>query len=166
MVAKGVSSLNTDLTLTYNLGKKVTGSGNSYLEIFGRYVSDTQMYRSKVVVSPAGVVRVGFVRVSGTSTGLGDVNVPGLVHRSGDELEVRTVTEGTAPTTLKVEVWPAGATEPSAWNLERTDGTDGRSDTAVRRWHRILAKTRVSAVLTTVVARSTRWARPPLAPGT
>ena len=75
----------------------------------------------------SGVVQVSMNRiVGGAETTIGaSVNVAGLTYTAGQQLRVRTQAVGTAPTTVRVKVWPAGAAEPAAFQQSATDTTAG-----------------------------------------
>ena len=57
-----------------------------------------------------------------TETFIGsEVVVTGVTATPGVPLRMRAQATGTAPTTIRVRVWPASATEPSTWQVTRTN---------------------------------------------
>jgi PKD repeat protein len=94
------------------------------LEVAGRTVGVSDGYRVKLRLLSTGVVRASLVAQSGgTTTTLTQVNVAGLTYVPGDTLRVRLQVTGASPTTLRVKVWQATGTEPTAWTLTTTDAT-------------------------------------------
>ena len=84
-----------------------------------------------------------------TTTISSDVTIPGLTYQVGDVLKVRAQAFGTSPTQVRVKVWRAGTTEPTAWTataLGRHRGPPaGRVARRSRRTSRARRPTRRSA---------------------
>ncbi|WP_146904562.1 PKD domain-containing protein [Cellulomonas aerilata] len=95
--------------------------GGTYLSVVGRQVG-TSSYHARVKVLPNGAVNLQIAR-SGTS--LAATDVAGLSYAPGTKLAVRVQVTGTAPTTIRAKVWRASATEPTTWQVTRTDSTAG-----------------------------------------
>ena len=51
--------------------------------------------------------------------------MPGVTYTAGMQLKLRFQVTGTAPTTLRLKVWPASATEPTTWQKTATDAGAG-----------------------------------------
>ncbi|MBN1094882.1 PKD domain-containing protein [Blastococcus sp. TML/C7B] len=121
----GVSQTRTEVQTRLSLGSVPTGGGSS-VYVIGRRVAANQEYRARVRVLADGSVRVGMVRLSGTSDDVligAEVLVPGLTYTAGTELDVRVRVAGTGTTELAATVWKAGTAEPVAPTLTRTDTT-------------------------------------------
>jgi PKD repeat protein len=114
----------TDLRLTLSLDKVPTGSG-AYLDVVGRRVSTNNEYRTRMIMASTGRITVQLTALKGTGTPVAvapAVTLPTTVtYSAGSQLDVRMQVTGTNPTTMRLKVWPAGATEPAAW---QTTGTD------------------------------------------
>jgi PKD repeat protein len=121
----GVSSSAVDVTIKYGLDKVADGGG-MFFSLGGRVVG-TNDYRAKVKIGPDGVQTLYLVRVlTNAETTLGSVVLPaGLTYTAGSSMQLRLQVEGASPTTLRVKVWQAGAAEPAAWTLTRTDSSAG-----------------------------------------
>ncbi|KQZ90331.1 hypothetical protein ASD62_14575 [Phycicoccus sp. Root563] len=118
-----VSSTDNEFRTTVTTDKVPTGGGQ-YVSLIGRRVSSTLDYRAKVRFASTGAVAVWLTRnESATETVLTSVTVPGLTFAAGDKMLVKLQTYGTSPTTLRVKIWKAGTTEPTAWLLTGTDST-------------------------------------------
>ena len=120
----GVSQTRTDLRTSVSLSAAPTGGG-TYVHVTGRRVAVNQEYRARLRFLADGRVAVGITRLAGTATEAlvgTEVLVPGLTYRPGDVLQVRLRVTGTGTTDLAATVW-AGATEPTAPTLTRTDTT-------------------------------------------
>ena len=114
----GGSSTSTDLSVKVSLAEAVQG-GSAYVIVKGRVVG-AEDYRTRLVIGTGGSVVQQLQRGSSTMTA---VTVPGLTYAAGDVLNVRLQVFGTAPTTVRAKVWKAGAAEPSAWIVSKTDAT-------------------------------------------
>ncbi len=115
----------TDLRATIWPETAVTGGG-VYLGVIGRRTSAGD-YRGNIRLLPNGVVRVGVARASstGVETALQSaVAIPEFPSNTG-RLAVRLQVTGSAPTTLRLKVWPATGPEPASWQSTATDSTAG-----------------------------------------
>jgi PKD repeat protein len=118
----GVSTNDVDLTTDATLSVAATGGG-AYLSVIARRVG-TADYRAKLRYSNDNRVSVYLNRAAGnTETVLTWVTIPNLTVTPGDTLRVRVQATGTGPTTIRVKVWRASTTEPTAWLLTTTDST-------------------------------------------
>jgi len=116
-------AIDTDLQLTVSNDRATSGSG-LYFSAIARSVPGATDYRTVVRTMSDGRVTVRLDR--GTSATIAaEVVVPGVRLSPGQELRVRVQTVGTAPTTVRAKVWPAGAAEPAAWLVQTTDSTPG-----------------------------------------
>lgn len=119
----GVSSTNSDLSVTSSLSQ-VSNGGGSYLYLMGRSIDVNNDYRVKVLVSSTGSVTLYIGKnVGGTETVLKSLTIAGLNYSVGDQLNIRTLVTGTSPTTISAMVWKSGATAPATWQLSTTDST-------------------------------------------
>lgn len=114
----GVSSADTDVSVSVALQQDATGSG-AYASVIGRRVG-TDDYRARAKVLATGVVQLQLMRGATTLT---VQNISGLTYTTGSQLRLRIQVFGTAPTTIRAKVWSAGGTEPAAWQLSTTDAT-------------------------------------------
>ncbi len=113
----------TDLRLSLALDKVPVG-GPAYLTIEGRRVATNNEYGGRVRVSPTGAVTVQLTALKGSSTVVvlqPEVTLPGVTYTAGSKLAVRLQVTGTNPTTVRMKAWPAGTTEPVAWQRSVTD---------------------------------------------
>ena len=116
-----------DLDLALDLGfDKVPSSRIDQSVLLRRTTAGD--YRAMVRLQSNGSVRASIQRSltgGATTTISNDVTVPGLTYRVGDVLKVRAQAFGVSPTRVRVKVWRAGATEPTAWTATVLDSTAG-----------------------------------------
>ncbi|MGY0389316.1 hypothetical protein ACWZJV_20305 [Nocardioides sp. WG-D5] len=110
-----------DVDATVSVGVSRLPDAGYVWSILGARVSGTDHYASRLRFNPDGTVGLHLVR-SGTPV-VGANVVPGLSVAAGDRLKVRLQVTGTAPTTARAKVWPAGSAEPSGWTYELSDST-------------------------------------------
>jgi PKD repeat protein len=113
-----VSSSDADIQTTLSFDTVPTGGGG-YANVVGRQVGSS-FYIANVWVRSTGVVSV--VLKQG-ATILSQATVSGVTYTAGMPLQLRLQVTGTAPTTMRAKVWPAGQPEPSAWLTSSTDST-------------------------------------------
>ena len=113
-----VASTESNLQVTMSLDKAATGGG-TYVSLVGRRVGTTD-YRGRIKVLATGQVQL---QVGRGDTMLQTVTVPGITYTPGSRLTMRLEVTGTSPTTIQAKVWPAGSTEPTAWQASTTDTT-------------------------------------------
>ncbi|MGV8858333.1 PKD domain-containing protein [Rhodoglobus sp.] len=99
---------------------KVAESGHIVVGIIGRQVGSA-FYQARARLQPGGVV--GLQIMSGSSSVLANMTVPGLTYVAGDTLVLKTSVSGTSPTTITAKLWKVGETEPAGWQLSTTDST-------------------------------------------
>jgi PKD repeat protein len=118
----------TDLRLTLSLDKVPNGSG-AYLDVVGRRVSTNNEYRARLVMSANGRITVQLTALRGTASPVGlatAVTLPTTItYGANTPINVRMQVTGTNPTTIRLKVWPASQTEPTAWQTTATDTTAG-----------------------------------------
>jgi hypothetical protein len=118
----------TDLKFTLSLDKVPTGSG-AYLDVVGRRVGTNTEYRARMIMQSTGriIVQLTALRGSATAVALAPaVTLPtSITYAAGTPLLVRMQVTGTDPTTLRLKVWPASTTEPTAWQTTATDSGAG-----------------------------------------
>lgn len=121
-----VRSTDTDLRLRLSADKRPTGSG-AYVDVVGRRVAQDTEYRARLLLASDGRVDVALTALRGTSTAqtlASAVRLPAsTTYGPGTALDVRLQVVGTAPTTVRVKVWPAGSAEPTEWQRTATDST-------------------------------------------
>ncbi|GEL94494.1 PKD domain-containing protein [Cellulomonas composti] len=113
----GVQSTSADLRIGLWLDRVPDQA--AYLTLSGRVVG-TADYGARLKILPTGAVQLHATR---TGTVLAGGTVPGLTIAAGARLEARVQVDGTAPTTVRARIWPAGSTEPTAWQVTATDAT-------------------------------------------
>ena len=122
----GVSSSDSDITVTMATNKAGTGGG-IYFYVIGRRASTNNEYRALLRFLPTGAVGESITRRSGSATDsliTSEQTVPGLgTYTPGDQLNIRFVVTGTGTTSLKLKVWRAGTTEPVAFQQTVSDTT-------------------------------------------
>jgi PKD repeat protein len=122
----GTTRSDTDLRLTLALDKVATGNG-VYVDVVGRRVSLNNEYRARLVFSATGRITVQLTALRGTSSAVGlapAITLPtSVTYAAGSQLQVRLQVTGTAGTTVRLKVWPAGQPEPAAWQTTATDTT-------------------------------------------
>lgn len=117
-----LSSADVNLTMDVSLDKPATGGG-VYVSESVRRVGNSE-YRTTSKFLASGAVQLQLVKVvSGVSTNLQTVTVPGLTYAAGDVVTVRFQVTGTSTVSLKGKLWKAGTTEPAAWQVSATDAT-------------------------------------------
>ena len=108
MRLNATATQDTDLVTTFWSETMPTGGG-LYLGQSVRIGGGAE-YLGRVRIMSSGVVQVSINKIVGgvESTIAAPVNVTGLTYTAGQKLELRTQAIGTAPTTVRVKVWPAG----------------------------------------------------------
>ena len=106
----------------------VTGTisgGGVHVSLQPRVRPDSSAYRSKVWISNDGVGHLSIAKVSagGAQTVLATAPATLSSVTSGRRVMVRTQVTGSSPTTVRARMWFAGTAEPSAWQVQVTDGT-------------------------------------------
>lgn len=118
MLLNSASSNTTDSRITFSLDKVPTGGGY-YGTVIGRQVGSAN-YTLKAWVRADRSVWI--VLQQGTTV-LSANAIPGLSYTAGTALNARLEVTGTSPTTLNAKIWSATATEPTNWQITRTDST-------------------------------------------
>jgi len=118
----------TDLRLHVSVDKRPTGSG-AYVDVVGRRVSSNNEYRARLILGANGRIAVALTALKGSATAqtlASAVTLPSsITYGPGTGLEVRLQVVGTAPTTVRVKVWPSGTAEPTSWQRTATDSFAG-----------------------------------------
>ncbi|EAR26059.1 hypothetical protein A20C1_09269 [marine actinobacterium PHSC20C1] len=115
----GVSVTNVEAQVAIS-ADKVAESGHTVIGIIGRQVGSA-FYQARARLQPGGAV--GLQIMSGSSTVLANMTVPGLTYSAGDTLILKTSVSGTNPTTITAKLWRSGDAEPAGWQLSTTDST-------------------------------------------
>ncbi|PWW21405.1 PKD repeat protein [Geodermatophilus normandii] len=117
----GVNRTDVVVQATLTVPQLTTGGG-TYVSLATQQVGLTD-YRAKLRFRADGQVEVMLMRtVNDEDTILGGYLLAGG-YTAGTSLNVRLETSGTGTTTVQVKVWRAGTTQPTAWDLTRTDTT-------------------------------------------
>lgn len=115
------TGVDTRVNLSWN---RTAGAGKLYASVVPRVVSSSTDYRASVVVTADGRPTVSLVRrVGGVETRLASVVPPVSVAANTPYTMAVRLTPAGGSTELAVKFWPAGSTEPTAWQATATDGT-------------------------------------------
>lgn len=113
-----------DTRLAISPDKVPTGSG-LYVWVAGRR-NAAGSYRLRLVLKNSVTASLSRVTAAGAETVIAPaIAVPGVSVTAGTRILVRVLVTGTTPSTIRAKVWPATATEPSAWQLTASDSTAG-----------------------------------------
>lgn len=111
-----------DGTIDVSVDKAATGTG-IYATMQTRRVG-TSSYQFSLKFLSNNTATVGIARtVSGASTSLGTVTVPGLAYSPGDVLRLRFQAIGSGTTNLAVKAWEVGTPEPGSFQVAVADST-------------------------------------------
>lgn len=117
----GTDQSNLTFTGGFSVDKMATGGG-TYAYFVARHTDDGE-YRMALHFMADGSVRVGGIRVKGTtSTTLKEVAVPGLTYTAGQVINASFTIQGSDAVTITGSAW-AGATQPTTPQLSLTDAT-------------------------------------------
>ena len=122
---ESVSITDLDLRFTFGLDSMPTGDG-TFVYGVARRVAGNSAYRFKVRIAPTGGIYLQATRlIRGVESDVTprETQVAGLTFSPGTNLLLRAQAVGTNPTTLRMKLWVAGTSEPSAWQYETTDDT-------------------------------------------
>ncbi|MDN3497539.1 PKD domain-containing protein, partial [Planococcus sp. APC 4015] len=114
-----VSSSSTRLAASFSVDKIANAQ---YISFIGRQVGSNQ-YLLRVRIATDGSVILHVMR-NGTAIGAG-YTVPGLTLTPGATYNVVFDVTGTSPTTLVGKIWQSSGTEPTAWQISRSDSAVG-----------------------------------------
>jgi PKD repeat protein len=116
------TATSADVTMSMTLDKKPTAT--AYLEVTGRRVASNLEYDGLVKISSSGAINAQIRRYTASSaTDVTTAVSTGFTYADGMTLNVRMQATGTSPTTLRMKVWPASASEPANWQVTGTDST-------------------------------------------
>ncbi|GEK78845.1 PKD domain-containing protein [Agrococcus baldri] len=113
----GVSTTSAEVSVRISTETAPAG-GTTSATVIGRLVGSAA-YSARLRLEPSGALRLYLLR---DQTLLDSYQLPGA-YLAGEEILLRLRVHGTAPTTLAARIWRAGTTEPSAWQVQATDGT-------------------------------------------
>lgn len=114
-----------DVQLTGRVGtdRVATGGGQS-VALVARRQSTGLEYDGRLRIDSAKRVYLAAVKRGTSETLLGtEVLVSNLTYASGTYLWLKLAVSGTAPSSVKVKAWADAATEPTTWQVTRTDTT-------------------------------------------
>ena len=120
----GVSQTSADIATSFTVNALPAATGTD-VYVTGRRVNGVGEYRIRVRIMPDATVRLVLSRVqTGVAEAFpnGEVVVPGFTYTAGSVLNVRVQVFGNGTTTARARVW-TGATEPTTWQISRTDTT-------------------------------------------
>jgi PKD repeat protein len=121
-----VGQTSADVRTAFSLSSVPTGGG-AMVYVAVRQVEVYQAYKARVRVFADGSVRVGLVKLVGSSAEVligSEVLLPGVTYTPGMELNLRVQASGADTTELALSVWAAGSAEPATPTLTRTDATE------------------------------------------
>ena len=119
-----VAQTSADITASVAVSAPPSATGTD-VYVSGRRVNGVGEYRFRVRFFPNGTVGLVLSRLqTGVAEAFpgGEVVVPGLTYTPGTTLNLRVQVFGTGTTTARARVW-TGATEPTTWQISRTDAT-------------------------------------------
>jgi PKD repeat protein len=119
-----VAQTSADITASVAVSAAPSATGTD-VYVSGRRVNGVGEYRFRVRFFPNGTVGLVLSRLqTGVAEAFpgGEVVVPGLTYTPGTTLNLRVQVFGTGTTTARARVW-TGATEPTTWQISRTDAT-------------------------------------------
>jgi PKD repeat protein len=108
----------TDVTTTVRFSK-LPVSGSLYASVVARR-SGTHDYSATAVVTAKGAMHLSLGRDGTTIASSGTIGSP---LTTSTILHVRMQAVGSGTTTLRTRAWRDGTTEPTTWNLTKTDAT-------------------------------------------
>ena len=115
----------TDATISADVSvdKAITGGG-AYAYVVARHAAGSE-YRLRTKLLATGGVQVSLTKLVGTAeTVLVTQTVTGLVFTGGSTtLHLRFQVSGSSTVALNGRVWAAGTTEPTTWQVSKTDTT-------------------------------------------
>jgi PKD repeat protein len=117
------ATMRTDTDLRLTLSPDKVPNGSTYVSVAGRRVGTNNEYDGRIVLTSSGRVNISLTALRGSSTVsviVPTIQLP-ITYSAGSQLNVRLQVTGTAPTTLRMKVWPATSPEPAAWQLTGTD---------------------------------------------
>lgn len=119
----GVSNTDQEVNVTVAADKSPSGNGH-WATVVVRKVSTNNEYRIRIRMSSTGI-GLGVLRLanSASSTLVGAEFATGITYTPNAAYRVRAQVLGTNPTTIRAKVWLASGTEPTTWQIVRTDTT-------------------------------------------
>lgn len=119
--ASAASARDVNLTLTFAVDR-LPRAGYLRLAVIARIVDARSHYRYLVRISPTGAVSLRMFRVvDGRAKRLGTTVTPGLRVSVGQQYRLRLRVTGAGTTVLQGKVWSASRTQPSSWNIRRSN---------------------------------------------
>jgi hypothetical protein len=122
-----ISVRDVDVTARLRVSALPVGS-SQYAYVVLRRTSAGDAYRAKLRLSPDGRVYATFTR--GTNGAEADVApervVSGLTPAANGWIRLHVQATGSSPTTLRLNAWRDGSSEPAGWAVSLTDSTAAR----------------------------------------
>jgi PKD repeat protein len=116
----GLSARDVDAVTTITVPTMPAGGG-AYAGLVLRRTA-TSDYSARIGVSSAGALTIDLLR---GATALKSVKVAGVTAVAGSSISLRVQATGASPTTISARAWVAGTPEPTVWQAQVTDSTDG-----------------------------------------
>lgn len=115
----------SDNYLSFSLSSLPPSGKNAYIYLVARRISKDNEYRGKLRINERGEVFVqATYGLNGVEQSIGsEVRVQNLTVSPGMFLRMHFLVSGTHPTSLKLRVWDASQSEPSAWQYSASDST-------------------------------------------
>jgi hypothetical protein len=112
-----------DVDIKFRVSVDQVASGGQYIVYGVGRRNGTSEYRARLIFNTNGTVSVNGSRLnSGTESSLGTaVVVPGLTQSANSFIWVHAQMTGTSPTTINVNAWADGQSEPAGWLFTTTD---------------------------------------------
>ncbi len=107
---------------------RTPAEGAFYAAASPRYVASGTEYRCAIYLGTSGKPKIDLVRrLGGAETVLAFISLPAVSLTPGTpyRLLCQTLTTPTGATEIAAKFYPAGGTEPAAWQVRSTDGTAG-----------------------------------------
>ncbi|WP_052460932.1 PKD domain-containing protein [Microbacterium gorillae] len=118
MTLSGVSLTDSASRMSFTVAS-TPASGSGYVGLVSRQTA-TQDYTLRAWMRNDATV---WLVAQASGTVISSVAVSGLTWAAGDTFTLATEVTGTSPTTVSAKIWKASATEPTAWQLTKTDAT-------------------------------------------
>lgn len=122
-----VNSLDTEVRAEVSLDALGDGLG-TYVSLTGRDGGWSSQYRGKLWIKADGTLNASVSRLQGGESTLAQVNLAGVAVAAEERVMLALETSGSAPTTVRLKVWPSSQPEPADWTVSATDATPELQD--------------------------------------
>jgi hypothetical protein len=121
------TAVSTSSAVSFRLDRLPEG-GSAWLYLASRRGSDGTEYRARVRIDGTSAVFLSVSRTGAREVQLGSEVRTSLALIAGQPMRVRFTVTGGSPTRLRLRAWPATATEPTTWAIDRSDSTTALQD--------------------------------------